>query len=109
MANKYVVTKTFIDKNTKILHDKGSFYTADSERFEELKKLGYLEEQKIDPMEDLLAGTANEVIDSITEKTSLEDLDTIYKLESEDKNRKTVLKHIDSLRQDEKDESGKTE
>ncbi len=109
MERKYVVTKAFIDKHTKILHDTGSFYKANSERFNELKKLGHLEEREIDPMEELLSGTANEIIETITEKTSREDLDTIYKLESGDKNRKTVLKHIDSLRKDENDESRKTE
>lgn len=39
----YLVEKTFIDKETKKLHEKGTIYTTDKEeRVEELKKGGFL-------------------------------------------------------------------
>lgn len=43
--NKYVVLKTFRDKNTKEKHEKGSVYEANEKRAAELQKKGFLGEQ----------------------------------------------------------------
>lgn len=37
---KYKVVKRFIDKNTKKLHEKGSFYDCSEKRFAEIEKQG---------------------------------------------------------------------
>jgi hypothetical protein len=97
---EYIVVSSFIDKFTKVRYPAGSTYEAGKERFEELHKMGFLEEkvEEANPLGDLLKKNADEVIASINEGTSKEDLEELHRLELEGKNRKTVKEHIESLR-----------
>ncbi|MFC0188231.1 hypothetical protein ACFFJY_08045 [Fictibacillus aquaticus] len=105
---QYPVRNHFRDKNTGEYHSVGSYYeTADEERAVELQQGGYLApaETELPPNQTIVTSTLGEllkqnvdnVVDSITDTFTAEELTELKELETAGKNRKTVLEHIDSL------------
>jgi hypothetical protein len=95
------VIKRFRDKETKEVFAAGAlFQSDDKERIKYLQSKGHLELS--DPsitskQPDLLDKTLEEIKTSITADLGKEQLEELFKAESDGKNRKGVIDHIDSL------------
>jgi hypothetical protein len=90
------VIKRFRDKNSKKVYSSGDKYQGSKERVEFLQNKGFLEKplQK-DP--SLLDGNVGEVTAVITADLGKEELEKLLQEETNDKNRKGVIEHIEGL------------
>lgn len=103
---KYEVNSAFIDKNTNEEYASGEIYETDSEdRAAFLKMKGFLGSEIDTSVENVLDKNALEVVKSLSSRTPKDELDVLYKRESEGKNRVTVKEHIEKLLKGEDDES----
>ncbi|SDI19153.1 hypothetical protein SAMN05192534_12450 [Alteribacillus persepolensis] len=98
--NKYNVKKRFRDKFTRKIHAQGSVYETNDERGRELQEKGFLgelleQDEKKDS--NVLEGNAKDVVDAITADLSEGELTYLHDQESNNKARKSVLSHIESL------------
>ncbi|MGC3792041.1 hypothetical protein [Priestia aryabhattai] len=104
------VVKEFRDKHTKVIYQVGSEYvSSDEERVAILKGKGFItdevketeepseEDPKAEKDESILDGTAAEVIDAVTSETAKDEVAALLKVEKAEKNRKTVVKHLEAL------------
>lgn len=105
---KYEVNSAFIDKNTKEEYAVGDLYVTDNEdRAEFLQMKGFLGSEIDISVDNVLDKNAPEVVKGIVPETSKEELEFLYKRETEGKNRVTVKEHIEKLLKGEDDESSK--
>jgi hypothetical protein len=93
-----VIINRFRDKNTKKIYTKDKVYEGSASRVAELQEKGWLgstiEEKTSDP---LLEGNVEKTKSAITVSLGEEKLRALREEEANDKNRKGVLNHIDSL------------
>jgi hypothetical protein len=104
---KVIVLRRFNDKVNKVIQTVGSIIEVTEDRFEEIKAAS-----KEDPFVEIvendggnsqtelpvdLSGTVDEVKELITSNVDKEMLSLIHKAETEGKNRKGVIEHIEHL------------
>lgn len=102
---KFTVVRDFIDRHTKNLHRADTDYsTDDQDRAEELKGLGFIKDTEakeskypVKEEQSILDNKATEITQTLTTETPKEELETLLEAEKKDKNRKTVIDHIESL------------
>lgn len=100
---KFKVVKAFRDKDTLITYHHGhSYATDDVDRALYLKELGHIVgeikgEGNSQTVTSLLDGNADEVKKSITADFEKTELEGLLQLETDGKNRKTVIEHIQAL------------
>jgi len=92
----------FIDKYTSKHYRQGDIFKADSKRAAELKGKGFLSDKvgaskTTHPLDSILEQNVEEVIDALTIEIPKEDLENLLKIELENKGRKMVKEHIESL------------
>lgn len=103
---KYEVSSAFIDKNTDKEYAVGDTYeTENSDRAEFLQIKGFLGSEIDTSIDNVLDKNAPEVVKGIVPETSKEELESLYKRETEGKNRVTVKEHIEKLLKGEGNES----
>lgn len=99
---KYRVIKKFRDKETGKLYlkNKEPYETDNKERAAELQEKGFLYKEKAEDDSkgpSVLDQNVDQVKKSVTTEMSQEELDTLLKEEKADKNRKSVVDHLQEM------------
>jgi hypothetical protein len=90
------VIKRFRDKETKEVHAAGAVYQSDDEgRISFLQNSGYLE--KSEKQKSLLDDNVESIKIAVTPDLGLDEIKALFEEESNGKNRKGVIEHIDGL------------
>ncbi|MBO1003741.1 hypothetical protein ACFSKI_19165 [Pseudogracilibacillus auburnensis] len=93
---KVKVIKRFRDKHTKQVYNIDSVYEGSQSRIKELQKLKFVGEE-IKEQPSLLDGNVQQTKNAITSELGPYELNQLLHEEKQDKKRKGVIEHIESL------------